>query len=125
VDSGKTRVLGLHDGTLEGYTRSGTSLLLSIRKWDETHVEVAVRDVVYVRQQMGDCDLEGFFEVSPSSMLEQAIQHLKILGWSEKEVSPLKHFQLLDSSAIPVLDIVGQRWGVATKDELPPPPSDS
>jgi hypothetical protein len=110
VDSGKTRVLGLHDGTLEGYTRSGSSLLLSIRQWDETPIELTVRDVVYVREQIGDGDLEGFFEVSPSSVLDQVISHLKNLRWSESEISPLKHFQLLDSSSIPLLEVVGQSW---------------
>ncbi|MCI0361886.1 MAG: hypothetical protein L0211_25675 [Planctomycetaceae bacterium] len=108
-------VLRLHDGVLEGYTRREGNVVLTIHKWDETVIELTVHDVVYLQEQMGEDDLEGFFEVRSSAVLDQAIGRLKAMHWPDSDISEFTHFQLLNLAALPVLEIVGKRWSMQSK----------
>jgi hypothetical protein len=97
----------LHDAQLAGYSSTGgDDVIVSIIKWDETPLKLHFREVVLLKELVGDGHLEMLVECGDSDELREARKRLSDVHYPEPALSPFRHFRLLDDSNYPVLDIV-------------------
>jgi hypothetical protein len=99
--------ISLHDARLAGYSSTGgEDVIVSIIKWDETLLKLRFREVVLLKELVGDGHLEKLVECGDSDELREARQRLADVHYPEPASAPFRHFRLLDDSEYPVLDIV-------------------
>jgi len=81
--------------------------VISIKKWDETRLQLRCRDVVLIKEILGG-DLEELVECEQSALLREAALRLEALHFPDDTAKSLRHFRLLDDSKGPVLDVICQ-----------------
>ncbi len=98
--------LGLHDATLEGYTRQRREAVISILKWDSTPLQLRCRDVVLLKELIGNDGLQELIECEQSELLQEVALRLEALHERGELAASLRHFRLLDDANGPVLDVI-------------------
>jgi hypothetical protein len=99
--------MSLHDAQLAGYSSTGgDDVIVSIIKWDETLLKLHFREVVLLKELVGDGHLDRLVECNDSDELREARKRLAAVRYPEPQSAPFRHFRLLDDSSYPVLDIV-------------------
>jgi hypothetical protein len=96
----------LHDGRLAGYSTESGDVVVSIVEWDETPLRLRCREIVLFKDVVGDGDLETLIECDEAELLREFKEHLARVGYAASEVEQFRHFRLLDSSNIAVLDVI-------------------
>jgi hypothetical protein len=101
--------MSLHDARLRGYSSADDGdVIVSILQWNQSLVELRFREVVLLKNLVGDGDLEKLVECHESDELREARERLSNVRYPEPASAPFRHFRLLDDSNYAVLDIVCQ-----------------
>ena len=117
--------VGIHHGSVVGYRRScDDELLVEVRLWNATRLELEFRGVVFVQdfQSLGPPDEEGnlqeFVEIHGSELLKNVCDRLVWQGAQESYLCQLRQFRLSADGLEQSLDVISESMSVTWIDEF-------
>lgn len=97
-----------HDSEVISFERTRGELAISLRLWNEKLISLVFKDVFQSREI--DCigaTLQKITTIKDSDFLSDAQARMSDLGCSEIELSSMKHFSLISTDDIAVLEVIG------------------